>query len=231
MIETPFDRDDYPFPGQCVAIINPKSEARSKRCGKFAAVVAANLFPVCGLHRDYIHEETFTAASAGTIHAQAELIEKLENELRRAKGSADEWRRLANAKHGNLAGEFYMPTAARDSFVYFIQGGDYIKIGKAVDPAGRLAQLRLGGVIVPDDIKLSEIKMVGIERGGRDRESALHRKFARLRVAGEWFHADLRLVDYIRGLPELLSPHWGDMVLVEPVLRGPKPSLYCSESA
>jgi hypothetical protein len=225
----PFERDDYPFPGQCVAIINPKSEVKAKRCGKVAAVFVANLFPVCGLHREYLQEETCTAASVGTIHAQAALIDELEDEIRRVKGSADEWRRLANAKHGNLAGEFYMPTVARDSFVYFIQGGDYIKIGKAVDPVSRLAQLRLGGVIVPDGIKLSDIKMVGIERGGRDRESALHRQFSQSRVVGEWFHADPRLVDYIRGLPELLSPQWGELVLFEPVLRGPEASLYCTD--
>jgi hypothetical protein len=52
-----FDREDYPFPSQCVAIITPKSEAKSRRCGKFAATVVANLFPACGLHREYLQED------------------------------------------------------------------------------------------------------------------------------------------------------------------------------
>lgn len=211
-----YERDDYPYPGQCVAIINPKSETRARRCGKFSTVLIANLFPVCSRHREYLHEETFTGAAAGTIAAQAELIEELDREVWRERGSASEWRRLAQTEHGKLADEYYKP-AARSAYVYFIQGGDYIKIGKAADPASRFAKLRLGGVITPEGVKLSEIKMVGLERGDRDRESALHRKFARTRVAGEWFHADKHLVDYIRGLPEIPSPQWGDVVRFEPI--------------
>lgn len=216
----PFERDDYPFPGQCIAIINPKSEARARRCGKSAAVHIANHFPVCSAHREYLDAETFSSSSAQQIHTQSRRIEELESELRRARGSAEEWRRLAHAKHGNLAGEFYAPVAAKDSFVYFIQGGAYIKIGKANNPAARFSQLKLGGVIMPDGVSHSEIKIVGIERGGQEREAELHRKFARARVAGEWFHSDRRLVGYIKALPEISSPQWGELVRFEPVLAG-----------
>lgn len=213
----PFERDDYPFPGQCVAIINPRSEVKAKRCGKVAAVFVANLFPVCGRHREYLDAETFSDAANGTIIEQAGRIEDLEDDVRRERGSATEWRRLAYAKHGNLAGEAYMPVPAKDSFVYFIRGGDYIKIGKADNPAVRFAQLQLGGVIMPAGVRPSEIKMVGLERGGREREAELHRKFARARVAGEWFDANESLVQYIRALPEISSPQWGERVRFEPI--------------
>jgi hypothetical protein len=213
----PFERDDYPFPGQCVAIINPKSEAKAKRCGKVASVYVANLFPVCGRHREYLDAEAFSAAANGTIMAQADVIEELEGDVRRERGSAAEWRRLALAKHGETAREAYKPVLARDSFVYFVQGGDYIKIGKADNPAYRFSRLQFGGVIMPEGVKPSEIKMVGLERGGHERERELHGIFAGSRVAGEWFHADESLVQYIRALPEISSPQWGELVRFEPV--------------
>jgi len=213
----PFERDDYPFPGQCVAIINPKSEARARRCGKSAGTYIANHFPVCSTHRQYLDEEMFSSSSADLIHMQSKRIEELEVALLETKGSAIEWRKLAKARHGDLVDKFYRPVAARDSFVYFVQGGDYIKIGKADNPASRFSGLQRGGVIMPDGVKPSEIKMVGLERGGHDREGELHRIFASTRVAGEWFHADEPLVEYILALPEIPSPQWGDVVRFEPI--------------
>lgn len=207
----PFERDDYPFPGQCVAIINPKSEAKSRRCGKSSSAHIADHFPVCSLHREYLDEEMFNSSSAELIQMQARCIEELESELLRARGGAAEWRRLAHAKHGNLAGESYKPVPARDSFVYFIKGGDYIKIGKADNPAARFAQLQLGGVIMPEGIRPADINMMAIERGGYEREIELHRKFSDTRVVGEWFHASEALAAYIQALPQISSPHWGDV--------------------
>jgi len=214
----PFERDDYPFPGQCVAIINPKSEARARRCGKPSSIHIADHFPVCSLHREYLDDEMFNSSSADLIQMQARRIEDLERELLRMKGSAAEWRRLANAKHGNLVGESYRPVPAKDSFVYFIKGGDYIKIGKADNPGARFAQLQLGGVIMPEGVRPSDIKLVGIERGGFEREIELHHKFAETRVAGEWFHASGSLVAYIQALPQISSPQWGDAVRFEALL-------------
>lgn len=213
----PFERDDYPFPGQCVAIINPKSEARARRCGKASAVFVANLFPACGRHREYLDAETFSSASNGTIMAQDDAIEELEGDVRRERGSAAEWRRLALAKHGETARAAYKPVLARDSFVYFVQGGGYIKIGKADNPAYRFSQLLRGGVIIPEGVKPSEIKMVGLERGGHERERELHGIFAESRVAGEWFCTDPSLVEYIRALPKIASPQWGELLRFEPI--------------
>lgn len=205
-----FERDDYPFPNQCVAIITPQSEAKSRRCGKVANTHIADLFPVCSTHREYLDNDMFDSSVADLLQAQARRIEELEKNLRNTRGNEAEWRRLAQAKHGDLAGKAYKPVAAKDSFVYFIQGGDYIKIGKANNPIARFAQLQLGGVIMPQGVKHSDIKIVGIERGGHERETELHHQFASLRVAGEWFHADETLVSYIRGLPATSSPQWGD---------------------
>lgn len=227
----PFERDDYPYPGQCVAIINPKSEARARRCGKPSGAHIANYFPVCVTHREYLDEEMFSSSAADLIHMQSKRIEELEREVLKAKGSAAEWRRLAHTKHGALASESYKPVPAKDSFVYFIQSGDYIKIGKADNPATRLKNMRrFGGVLAPKGVDFAELKIVGLERGGRERESELHKKFRRLRTDGEWFEANSKLVDYINGLPQISSPQWGELVLFPAVSEVVFSSLSDSES-
>jgi len=67
--------------------------------------------------------------------------------------------------------------------VYFIQEGDSgpIKIGKTVDPHGRLAQLQTGNP--------SSLHLLLAVRGGTKRERKLHERLGdyRLRDDGEWF--------------------------------------------
>lgn len=212
-----FEREDYPFPNQCVAIINASSEAKSRRCGRTAGAQAGGYFPTCAAHAQYLDDALMDSTAALLIAEHDRHTEKMLAEIADAKGSAAEWRRIALAKHGEVAIKEYRPVAARDSFVYFIRGGDYIKIGKADNPAARYKQLLVGGVVAPAGVDFSRIQLLAVESGGIEREGALHRKFAGLRVAGEWFSAAPSLLEYIGGLPPISSPHWGDLVRFEPI--------------
>jgi hypothetical protein len=211
-----FDREDYPFPNQCVAILNPMSDAKARRCGRVARSHVGDHFPACAAHAQYLDPAVVDSAAALQVEANGQRIAKLESELASAKGSAAEWRRLAMAKHGEAAVKEYRPVAARDSFVYFIKGGDFIKIGKADNPAIRYKQLLVGGVVAPDGVDFSQIQLLAVEPGGSEREGELHKKFAGLRVDGEWFSASPKLLRYIGDLPQISSPQWGELMRVEP---------------
>lgn len=72
----------------------------------------------------------------------------------------------------------------RPSRVYFIQDGARVKIGHSMDPRGVLKALARGNY--------RELTILGTLPGGRERESALHKKFDRFRIkngssAREWF--------------------------------------------
>ena len=77
--------------------------------------------------------------------------------------------------------------------VYFccVPGIARVKIGTALDIARRLGELRYG---VPDLVLLAHVP------GGRAEEAELHRRFAPLRVAGEWFRLEADLLDHVRTL-------------------------------
>lgn len=74
--------------------------------------------------------------------------------------------------------------------IYFIQAGEAgaIKIGLAADPSGRLMQLQTSSA--------SPLRMLRTFDGGRELEAALHRRFARLRLHGEWFKPDEELLRF-----------------------------------
>lgn len=76
--------------------------------------------------------------------------------------------------------------------VYFIQAGETgpIKIGKADKPMKRIAELQTGN---PHPLRL-----VGAIDGGVNEEQALHQRFTRLRLHGEWFEPSAELLEYIR---------------------------------
>jgi hypothetical protein len=70
-----------------------------------------------------------------------------------------------------------------DGLVYFIEavGAGRIKIGHARDPQARLRELQTGSAYT--------LRLMAMVPGGMALERALHRRFADLRLAGEWFHA------------------------------------------
>jgi hypothetical protein len=86
--------------------------------------------------------------------------------------------------------------ASRDvGFVYFISGAHgTIKIGKANDVAARLRTLRASSPV--------ELRLLGTIRAGRSAEAALHRRFAKSRLHGEWFRSSAELLALIAGVCE-----------------------------
>ena len=76
-----------------------------------------------------------------------------------------------------------------DWVTYFIQpeNGGLIKIGKAKNLKDRLAMLQTGSA--------APLVCLGYLEG--DRESEMHRRFARLRLFGEWFRPGQELVEFI----------------------------------
>src|SRR5262249_39239818 len=94
------------------------------------------------------------------------------------------------------------PGTGEEERVYFAEGVglDRIKIGVAVNVAARLRAL--------DAMSPVPVRLLGVEAGGRARESELHRRFAPARFRGEWFEATAELRDYIRSFatpPERIS--------------------------
>jgi hypothetical protein len=88
------------------------------------------------------------------------------------------------------------PTAQRRSanvpsggYVYFIRGGDAIKIGFSKEPPSRLPDLQVAN---PEKLDL-----IGAVRGTRKDERELHQMFCHLEIRGEWFRAELELIEYI----------------------------------
>ncbi len=96
----------------------------------------------------------------------------------------------------SLAGE---PISKDSAFVYFVLNSDSnaIKIGKAKDIQKRIQSLQ---TVSPTKLQLLKTVQVMSEEEARILESSLHRKFALLRITGEWFRADKELVDYMSDL-------------------------------
>lgn len=91
-------------------------------------------------------------------------------------------------------------------WVYFIEAlpGGFIKIGWSVQPLRRMSE---NLAFVPPDVKL---RLLAIMPGDGDDELALHRRFAHLRVRGEWFEPGDDLLLYIRAcaaIQALEGPH------------------------
>lgn len=91
------------------------------------------------------------------------------------------------------------------SVVYFVECGEYLKIGLTNDLQGRMRGLQVGNP--------TKIKLVGWLSGGRMLEGGLHRRFAHLHCSGEWFRYDTDLRSYckekeLRGERDLESERW-----------------------
>jgi hypothetical protein len=84
-------------------------------------------------------------------------------------------------------------------FVYFILNEDSkaIKIGRAKDLAKRMKALQTSS---PALLRL--IKSVQVEgtKEAHELEQSLHKQFSEIRLAGEWFKAEISLLDYISQL-------------------------------
>src|SRR5438876_654439 len=85
-------------------------------------------------------------------------------------------RRPQAARGGATAGEV----------VYFVRGGDAVKIGRTGNLAARLKALATASAV--------PLELLAAVPGGRPEEARLHRRWRHLRLRGEWFRADEALV-------------------------------------
>jgi len=82
--------------------------------------------------------------------------------------------------------------------VYFVQGGDFVKIGHTTDLQRRLLDITNGS---PYPLHVALV----IRGEGRKLEKALHFQFAEYRCNGEWFYLARPLRNYIIHLGGMLS--------------------------
>jgi hypothetical protein len=77
-----------------------------------------------------------------------------------------------------------------ETYVYAIDGGDLVKIGKANDVAGRFSSLQSGSPI--------QLVLLGSIRGPRSLEKQIH-AWAKEHIArGEWFRKTSPVMDIVR---------------------------------
>lgn len=76
--------------------------------------------------------------------------------------------------------------------IYFVQAGEFIKIGWALDPHKRIAHMQTGSAY--------EFKLLGLMHGSLIEEKIVHKRFSAFRVRGEWFKQTPELNRYIRAV-------------------------------
>ncbi len=86
------------------------------------------------------------------------------------------------------------PPIDRSQWVYFVRGGDRIKIGYAANTGRRIADLQTASPV--------PLELLTAIPGSRDLERELHRQFAALRTHGEWFRAEDPLLSHVDRLRE-----------------------------
>jgi hypothetical protein len=96
--------------------------------------------------------------------------------------------RLLSAKTRD-PGPWVRPALDRSRWVYFIRGGDMIKIGTAKCVRSRLAELQVGSPVI--------LELLLAIPGSRDLERHLHIQHQALRAHGEWFRAEGPLLNHI----------------------------------
>jgi hypothetical protein len=112
-----------------------------------------------------------------------------------------EGRRLARVDGGYIVLNYFKfrerdyrrknPSAATDSYVYYAQDGDLIKIGLSKNPWARMSDLRLSR---------PKIALLAAERGNGDLEWQRHDQFKGDRIGGEWFKFSDSLRTHIESL-------------------------------
>jgi hypothetical protein len=91
-----------------------------------------------------------------------------------------------------LRAELGLPMAtelSEASFVYFMASPRAIKIGRSAQPRKRLRALQR--------FNAEPLELLGVLPGREKVELALHKRFSKLRIAGEWFRDCNELRDFI----------------------------------
>lgn len=81
------------------------------------------------------------------------------------------------------------------SYVYFIQCGNFIKIGCSANPEERVNQLRRGGKALRPSVWEGNPFLIGYVPGTKKDERGLHTDFKNLHDRGEWFRAAPELTE------------------------------------
>jgi hypothetical protein len=81
-------------------------------------------------------------------------------------------------------------------FVYYIQSGQFVKIGYSINPEKRVDQIRRGGRAARPSIWAGNPVLIGYEIGGADLEKQRHAQFAHLHDQGEWFNLTTELAEH-----------------------------------
>lgn len=97
---------------------------------------------------------------------------------------------------------------ADDSLVYFVRGGDFIKIGCSRQPLSRITSF---AEWVP-----FKLELLATTQGGFDLECRLHSYFDSCRVHGEWFKPNAEMI----GLVDSIRAGRGIETDIPPVKRG-----------
>jgi hypothetical protein len=109
---------------------------------------------------------------------RAEALDEIENAVRREL-----------SLRGSSLLDMFDERSKFSEKIYFIRAGSLVKIGRSLNPQSRLKQLKVNNkqTVIPDGVDMSTAEIIAEFPGGRRVESRLHSKFARYRVAGEWF--------------------------------------------
>lgn len=92
-------------------------------------------------------------------------------------------------KPGSIPAEPIKKPRKKPCFVYFIRDGEMVKIGRSTAPVSRMLSLAGGNG--------RQLEMLGTMPGDHKREKALHRRFARHHIKGEWFHLAAPILEYM----------------------------------
>jgi hypothetical protein len=82
-------------------------------------------------------------------------------------------------------------------FIYYIQCGQFLKIGTSIDPEKRCDQLRRGGKALRPSVWAGDPQLITYLPGNVFKERSLHHQFASKRDRGEWFVLDQELTEHV----------------------------------
>lgn len=90
-------------------------------------------------------------------------------------------------------------------YVYFMVSGGHVKIGTSInvqrrlyDVKSRKARSKNQGVVTPPEVDRSKLIIAAAVPGGAHVERAMHHRFAKQRITGEWFMLTDELWQVIR---------------------------------
>lgn len=98
--------------------------------------------------------------------------------------------------------------------VYFIQSGEFVKIGQT----GSLAQ-RLGHFKTHNP---HPMYVVGLIKGGPKEEKLLHEKFSHLHVKNEWFRYESEIKDFFPNFEPITIELLQDKLILQYAMTDPK---------